>query len=169
MKGSCISTTQLVLSPSVMFFSGYLLIQKGPRMCFVWTLPSRHSCALPFHPFPMPTPGPPQELQTQMCSFPFRYFTSLILNGKGRRIQARFPGFKAGSVQDGALHRGQEQQCGYPPFPPQPENWKHTSDFSFHRPNCSEEAARLGDSLTSDSSLQWVIIAEYYTALCNPY
>lgn len=47
--------------------------------------------------------------------------------------------------------------------------WKHTSDFSFQGQNCSEKAARLADSLTSDSFSQWVIIAENYTTLCNPY
>lgn len=120
-------------SSSVMFLFGYRPIRKGSRMCFVWTLPSRCCSTLPFHPFPIPKPGPPQELQTQMCSFSFcsvaylptATLTFLILNEEGPRIQSCFPGFKAGSVQDGALRRGQEQQCGYPPFPS--PIWKHTS------------------------------------------
>lgn len=84
------------------------------------------------------------------CLFAHGYFTSLILNGEGPRIQSCFPGFKAGSAQDGALRRGKEQQCGYPPFTPQPENIPQDFSHSFQGPNGSEKAACVGYSFTSN-------------------
>lgn len=162
MKGSCITTTQVVLSLSVMFLSGYLLIEKVPRMCLVWTLPLRCSCTLPFQAFPMPTPATTNtDVLVSIllhCIFAHSYFAPRILNGQGPRIESCFPGFKAGSVQDGALRRGQErqQQCGGPPFPPWSENIPPDFSSSFQRPSSTEKAVCVGDSLTSDTLLQWV-------------
>lgn len=88
------------------------------------------------------------------CLFAHGHFASLTLNGEGPRIQSCFPGFKAGSVQDGALCGGKEQQCGYPPFTPQPEHIPQDFSHSFQRANGSETAVCAGYSLVSHNSRQ---------------
>lgn len=60
------------------------------------------------------------------CFSVYPYFASHMLNGEDSRTL----GFKAGSVQDGALSRGQKEQCGYPLISPRPENVPPTSDLS---------------------------------------
>lgn len=48
-------------------------------------------------------------------------------------LQPRYAEFKAGSVQDGARRRGEEQPCGYPPSTIQPGNIPRHSSHSFSK------------------------------------
>lgn len=146
------------------FFLASFWIQKGPTLCFVWTLPSRLSCTLPFHPFPMPSPGPPQELQTQMCSFPFCSIASLptptlLLLFQMEKTQGFSPAslvLYAGWVQDGALCRVQEERCGY-------------STFSFQPENIPQTSALKKLVMITDSNLFFLSMIEHHTTLSNPY
>lgn len=156
----CISVTRVVLSTSVTLLSGYLNIQTKPKG--VPLLNSSLETVL-YSTFPLLSQADlstsPEATNTDVlisillhCLFAHGHFASLTLNGEGPRIQSRFPGFKAGSVQDGALCGGKEQRCGYPPFTPQPEHIPQDFSHSFQRANGSETAVCAGYSLVSHNS-----------------
>lgn len=56
------------------------------------------------------------------------------MGGPEAAAPAYFAEFKAGSVQDGAQCRGEEQPCGYPPFTIQPGNIPPGSSHPSLRP-----------------------------------
>lgn len=106
--------TPVVLSASIIFLSGYLNFQTGPKG--VPLLNSSLETAL-YSTFPplsrADLAASPEATNTDVlisillrCLFAHGYFASLALNGEGPRFQSCFPGFKAGSVQDGALRGG---------------------------------------------------------------
>lgn len=134
MKVSCITVTQVVLSPALMCHSGskrpkhVLRLNSSLEALLYSTFPALS------HVYLRPSPG---TTNTDVlfsillhCLSVHPCLTSRLLNGEDSRTL----GFEAGSVQDGALSRGKKEQCGYPLISPQPENMPQTSTGSFEEP-----------------------------------